>query len=78
MFGRRRSNRGMIWASLLGLGVSAAAYGLGKNQNRNMLNPIQNLMNNFRMPTSSQMPKMSSLTELSKELVPSKDSLKNE
>ena len=78
MFGRRRNNSGIIWASLLGLGVSAAAYGIGKNQNRNMLGSVQNLMNNFRIPTSNQMPKMSTLTELSKELTPNEDSLNNE
>ena len=48
MFGRKRNNRGMLWASLLGLGVSAAAYGLRRNQNRNMLRPVQNVMNNIR------------------------------
>ena len=48
MFGRKRNNRGMLWTSLLGLGVSAAAYGLRRNQNRNMLRPVQNVMNNIR------------------------------
>jgi len=48
MFGRKRNNRGMLWTSLFGLGVSAAAYGLRRNQNRNMLRPVQNVMNNIR------------------------------
>ncbi|HWO96008.1 MAG TPA: hypothetical protein VNM45_06695 [Bacillus sp. (in: firmicutes)] len=35
MFGRRRNNRGMMWTSLLGIMASAAAYGIGRNQNNN-------------------------------------------
>ena len=48
MFGRKRNNRGMLWTSLFGLGVSAAAYGLRRKQNRNTLRPVQNVMNNIR------------------------------
>lgn len=77
MLGRRRNNRGMIWASLLGLGVSAAVYGLRRTQNRNMTNPLQNLMNNFRFNNALQMPKMANLTEFSEELVPNKNSNTN-
>jgi hypothetical protein len=73
MFGRRRNNRGMMWASMLGLGVSAAAYGLRRNRNRNMQDPVQNLMNNFRLRNDGQMPKMANLTEFSKELAPNND-----
>jgi Na+(H+)/acetate symporter ActP len=76
MFGRRRNNRGMMWASLLGLGVSAAAYGLGRNQNRNMMAPFQNLISNFRTRNSGQMPNMAALTEFSKELAPNRESSK--
>ncbi|KAB2330137.1 hypothetical protein F7731_20330 [Cytobacillus depressus] len=49
VFGRRRSNRGMIWATLLGLGVSAAAIGLNRNRNNKMMNSLQNVMNNNMM-----------------------------
>ncbi len=77
MFGRRRNNRGMIWTSLLGLGLSAAAYGLSRNRNRNMLSPVQNLMKNFQFRNIAQMPKMANLTEFSKELVPNKNSNTN-
>lgn len=77
MFGRKRNNRGMMWASLLGLGVSAAAYGLGRNRNRNILRPVQNVMNNIRIRTASQMPKAAAITEFSKELVPDKNPLTN-
>lgn len=67
----------MMWASMLGLGISAAAYGLRRNRNKNMLIPIQNLMNNFRARNDGQMPKMASVTEFSKELVPYKDPFAN-
>lgn len=75
MFGRRRNNRGMMWASLLGLGVSAAAYGLRRSRNKNMLQPLQNLMSNFRFQKSAQMPNMAGLTEFSKEIIPNKNPL---
>ena len=78
MFGRRRNNRGIIWASLLGLGVSAAAYGLRRNGNRNgnRSAPIQNFMSNFRMQIDGRIPKMAtSLTEFSKDLTPNKNQL---
>ncbi|MDW7618018.1 hypothetical protein SC499_26040 [Peribacillus simplex] len=77
MFGRKRNNRGMMWASLLGLGVSAAAYGLGRNRDRNMLRPVQNVMNNIRTQTAGRMPNAAAITEFSKELVPDKNPLTN-
>jgi hypothetical protein len=77
MFGRNRNNRGMMWASLLGLGVSAAVYGLGRNRNRNMLRPVQNVMNSIRTRTAGQMPNAAATTEFSKELVPDKNPLTN-
>lgn len=76
MFGKRRNNRGMIWASLLGLGVSAAAYGLRKNRNMNIQQPIQNIMNRVRSSTAGPMPNMAALTEFSEELIPNQDNQK--
>ena len=67
----------MIWASLLGLGVSAAAYGLSRNRNRNMLAPVQNLMNNTRMGKNAQQLNMAGLTEFAKEIVPNKNKFNN-
>ncbi|PAE33327.1 hypothetical protein [Bacillus sp. 7884-1] len=77
MFGRRRNNRGILWASILGMGISAAAYGFRRNSNINMLNSVQNLMNNFRFRNITPIPKMANLTEFSKELVPNKNSFTN-
>lgn len=76
MLGRKRNNRGMIWASILGLGVSAVAYGFKRNGNRKWKNPIpasvQNFVNNTRTHNASQV----HLTEFSKELEPYKELLK--
>jgi hypothetical protein len=77
MFGRRRNNRGVIWASMLGLGITAAAYGLRGNRNRNMMRPIQNVMNNIRTQTAGNMPNVAAITEFAKELVPNVKSLTN-
>ncbi len=77
MFGRKRNNRGMMWASLLGVGVSAAAYGLRRNRNSNMLRPVQNVMNSILTRTGGQMQNPAALTEFSKELVPDKNPLTN-
>ncbi|WP_246041939.1 hypothetical protein [Robertmurraya kyonggiensis] len=69
MFNRRRNNRGILWASLIGLGASAAVFGFRRNGNRNMLAPIQNLTNNVQ--NNGQMKRMvTAITEFSKELVP--------
>nr|WP_246869636.1 hypothetical protein [Priestia megaterium] len=73
---RRRNNRGMMWGSLLGLGVSAAVYGLSRNRNNKGVQPLQNLMNNSRMGTF-QKPNMAGLTEFAKEFVINKTPLKN-
>jgi hypothetical protein len=77
MFGKKRKNRGMMWASLLGLGVSAAAYGLRRNRNMNSMQQLQSIMNNFRMNKPAQMPKMAGLTEFSKEILPNKNPSQN-
>jgi hypothetical protein len=77
MFGRKGNNRGMMWMSLLGVGVSAAAYGLRRNRNRNMLRPVQNVMNSIRTKTAGNMPSAAGITEFAKELVPNTNSLKN-
>ncbi|MFK9092566.1 hypothetical protein [Bacillus salipaludis] len=70
MFGRRRNNRGIMWGSLLGLGLSVAAYGLGRNGNKHMGRPIQNLLNNLGKGKTTLSPNIAGLTEFSKELFP--------
>lgn len=75
MFGRKRNNRGMIWASILGLGVSAAAYGFTRNGNKKWKNPVQNSFQNFMNGTRTQNDPPH-LAEFSKELEPYKELLK--
>ena len=67
MFGRKRNNNGMMWTSLLGLGISAVAYGLGKNRNRNMQTPVEHVTNRSRTQTANPMLK-AALAEFSTEL----------
>ena len=76
IFRRRRNNRGMMCGSLLGLGISAALYGLSSNRNKKRFQPLQNLMNNSRMGTFQQ-PNMAGLTEFAKEFVPNKTPVNN-
>lgn len=77
MFGRKPGNRGMMWASLVSLGVSAAAYGLGRNRNRKSLSPVQNIMNNIRTGKAGRIPNTVALTEFAKELAPNKKPFTN-
>ncbi len=78
MFGRkRRRNRGMLWGSLLSLGLSAAAYGFTRNRGRNMARPFQKLMNNTAQMTNFQKPNMAGLTEFAEELTSNKNPINN-
>ncbi|KOP82324.1 hypothetical protein ACFFHH_22285 [Cytobacillus solani] len=77
MFGRKRNNKGIVWASLLGLGVSAVAYGLKRNQNSNMLRPIQKVMNSIQLGANGNKQNAPALAEIAKELGPDLKSLTN-
>ncbi|WP_205439578.1 hypothetical protein [Peribacillus alkalitolerans] len=70
MFGRKRNNRGMLWATLIGLGVSAAAFGIGRNRQNNIADSAQSLMTDFKLPNLGKMPKMAALAEFAEELTP--------
>lgn len=76
MFGRRRNNRGIMWSSLIGLGISAAAYGLTRSHNTNMLKPIKNMMNNMDMGKTTQQ-SMAGVMEFAKELTTNKNQYTN-
>lgn len=71
IFGRRRNKNGMMWGSLLSIGISAAAYGFRRYRNRNLTKPIQDLMNNSGIGNVKR-PNMAGLTEFAKEIVPNK------
>lgn len=68
-FGRRRRNKGVLWASLIGLGISAATYRFKKNRNPKM----QHFMNNMRT-RNNIIPNMNNIiAEFSQELIPTDD-----
>lgn len=70
---RRRKNRGMLWASLVGIGLSAAALGLGRNRDRNMLRPLRYAMNRMKNRVVNQMPNTAAMTEFADEFMPDPD-----
>lgn len=70
MFGQKKRNgKGVFWASLLGIGVSAAAYQMGKNQRQNKSDRLQNLMDNFQKTKNISLPNLA-MAEFAKELAP--------
>jgi hypothetical protein len=72
MFGRRRKGRTMMWTSLIGLGVSVAAYGMRKNRkNGDLSRSIRTAMNSMQNPNVGRNI-ASALNEFSKEIVPKK------
>ncbi|WP_416825202.1 hypothetical protein [Ectobacillus polymachus] len=74
MFGRRRRGIGMMWMSLIGIGISAVAWGLGRSRNGNILRPLQNAMGNLRnqaASAASQVPKAAAgLAEFADDITP--------
>jgi hypothetical protein len=81
MFGRkRRRNNGMVWASIIGLLASAAAFGIRRNQGGNMLQPIQNVMNKMgqnNFQNNTPLKTNGAFAEFSKEITPPNDIAKN-
>jgi len=69
MFGKRRNNRAIVWTSLIGLGASAVAYGMKKNQNMNLSKTVQNAMNSIQSANVGRNI-APVLAEFSKELMP--------
>lgn len=74
LFGRRRNNRGLLWASLLGIGVSAAAIGFKRNGSIKLPDPVSKVMSNVKKPDISQFTQLA-LAEFAKEITPNKNSL---
>jgi hypothetical protein len=73
MFVKKRRGRGTMWASLLGLGVSAAIIGMAKGRRRDFTPPFQNAIENFAPKIGTM--NTAALTEFSEELLAS--ALKN-
>ncbi|MFC3885926.1 hypothetical protein ACFOU2_21585 [Bacillus songklensis] len=63
----------MVWLSLLGLGASAAAFGLGRNRNNGMGRSVQNGLRNNRFNNFQQavsIPGKNVFAEFAEEMVP--------
>lgn len=85
MFTRKRNNNGAMWASLIGLGISAVMFGLNKGQNKGQnkganvpipngqstgtMGSIQNLLQNNPFKASPSTMNDAAITEFSEELI---------
>ncbi|WP_251554974.1 hypothetical protein [Neobacillus muris] len=54
MFMPKQKRRGTLWASLLGVGISAAVFGLSRGKRQNLTLPIQNAFKNTAPAKSNQ------------------------
>ncbi len=76
LFMPKRKSRGAMWASLFGLGISAAVFGITRGKRKNFALPFQNAMKNvknFTPKTNLNLNLMdkAALTEFSEELLES-------
>lgn len=69
MFARKRKNRGAMWASLLGIGLSAAVFGVTKGKRRDLALPFQNMVKNMAPKTNLNLMDNAAITEFSEELL---------
>ncbi|MGG1679156.1 hypothetical protein ACIFOT_26035 [Neobacillus sp. NRS-1170] len=72
LFMPKRKSRGAMWASLLGIGLSAAVFGVTRGKRKDMALPIQNAVKNM-VPKFNNINRMdtAALTEFSEELLES-------
>lgn len=75
LFAPKRKSRGAMWASLLGIGVSAAVFGVTRGKRKDFALPFQNAVKNFSPKTNLNLMDNAALTEFSEELLES--ALKN-
>ena len=66
-FGKKSKNKGMLWASFISLGVSAAALLFRRDRKRNL---TVNMTSPFQSREPSYKPNLASIVETSKELTP--------
>ena len=71
MFGKKRKSRGTMWASILGLGISAAVFGLTRGKQKYNTQPFQNLLQSFKPMNKVNQMNDVALTEFSEELLAS-------
>ncbi|MFJ5763021.1 hypothetical protein ACIQAA_28680 [Neobacillus sp. NPDC093182] len=70
MFGKKRKNRGTMWISLLGVGISAAVFGLTRGKRKNIVRPFQEVVQSFT-PKKNININNTALAEFSEELLAS-------
>jgi hypothetical protein len=71
MFAPKRKNRGTMWVSLIGLGLSAAVYGVTRGNRKDIAGSFQNVMKNFTQKNNVNLMGNAALTEFSEELLDS-------
>jgi len=76
LFTPKQKSRMPFWASLLGLGLSAAVFGITRGKRRDFALPFQNVMKNFSEKTNFPSLNVNvndnaALTEFSEELIES-------
>jgi hypothetical protein len=71
MFGKKRKSRGALWASLLGVGLSAAVFGLTRGKRNNIAVPFQDVVQSFTPKTNLNGMSNTALAEFSEELLAS-------
>jgi len=79
VFQPKRKRRGPLWASLIGLGLSAAVFGVTRGKRKdfgNMAVPFRNAIKNLSPKTNLNFNDNTALAEFSEELMES--ALKNE
>jgi hypothetical protein len=70
MFGVKRKRRGTMWISLLGVGISAAVFGLTRGKRTRSTQPFQDVVQSFT-PKNNINLNNTALAELSEELLES-------
>lgn len=76
MFGNKRKSRGTMWLSLLGVGISAAVFGLSRVKRKNNIAvPFQDVIQSFTHKNNLNL-NNTAMAEFSEELLES--ALKND
>jgi hypothetical protein len=70
MFGKKRKSRGTMWVSLIGVGISAAVFGLTRGKRKNSTQPFQDVVQSFQ-PKNNLNLNNTALAEFSDELLAS-------
>jgi hypothetical protein len=70
VFTKKKNNKGVLWASLISLGASAAVWGITKGKKREINTlPIRNMFKNMNLNKNIPIMNDAALTEFSEELI---------